>query len=336
MRSVPRPDALGLSRRGLLAAAFLACTAAPLRAREPRVFRIATGGISGTYYPVGNLVASVVNARPCGEGEGCGVPGLIAVVLSSRGSVANIEAIEAGQVESGFAQADIAHYAYRGEGPFAGRPMRRIRALARLYNESLHLVVMPDSGIVTLAQLPGKRLSLDEPGSGTLFDVRLLFEALGLTERDIRPVYVKPAVALSLMARNELDGFFLIAGYPAPSVVEATGRLAAGLVAVIGAAVERLLQRHPFFVRDVIPAGVYPAQPAVPTIGVGALWLVSADLEEELVHELARALFDPAARPLLDRGHPKGREIRLENALDSLSVPLHPGAERYYREHGLL
>ena len=329
-----------VDRRGVLAGLSALALSATAGDAPERLFRIGTGGIGGTYYPVGRLLAAVISGLHGGDGclgdAPCGVPGLAAVVRTSQGSIANIEALAAGRLESALAQADVAYFAFHGEGPFAGRPLRGFRALARLYDESLHLVVAPGSGIVTLAQIRGKRLSLDEEGSGTLWNVRLLLGSIGLLESAVRAVYVKAAEALDLLRRGELDGFFLMAGYPAASVSEATLALGARLVAVFGPGVDRLVARMPFLVHSVIPAGVYPGQPRIPTIGVGALWLVRADLDAELVYAITRALWDPRARGVLDAGHPKGREIRLERALRAISVPLHPGAERYYRERGLL
>ena len=333
----------GWSRRlllGGLAALPLTLPRGAARSQELRFFRIGTGGVAGTYYPVGNLIAGIISnppgARPCAKGGGCGVPGLVATVQSSEGSIANIRGIMDGSLDSGFVQADVAYEAYHGLGEFAGRPATRLRAIAKLYNESTHLLVRGDSAVRTVADIAGLRISLDEPGSGTLVDARLVLEAFGIDERRLEAVYVKPDIAVSMMRKERLDGFFVVAGYPTASVLEATGELGARLVPIKGEPVDRLIRRYPFFTYDLIPFGVYPRQPTVETIGVGALWLVSADLEEELVYAITRALWAPFARRLLDNGHPKGREIRLENALESLTVPLHAGAERYYREIGLL
>ncbi len=331
-----------LERRHLLAALLAAGIASPLRAQEPRLFRIATASLIGTYYAIGNLIAGIISsppgARTCEDREGrnCGVPGLIAVVESSAGSVANVEKIESGEVESGFVQADIAYEAYHGKGVFAGRPARRLRAIAKLYNESLHLLVARKAAVETVGDLRHKRISLGKEGSGTLVDARLVLEAFGLREADLEASHLRSDIALSAMRRGELDGFFLLAGYPAPVIVEATTTLDTRLVPIAGEPADRLIRRYPFFTLDLIPFGVYAHQPSVPTIGVGALWLVSAEIEDRLVYELTRSLWSERARRILDQGHPKGREIRLENALEGVTVPLHPGAERFYREHGLL
>lgn len=330
-------------RRALLAV-LLGSVLAPLPAgfaQQMRLFRIATGGLAGTYYPVGTLIAAVIGrppgGRPCGKGGSCGVPGLLALVQSSHGSVANVEAILAGQVESGFVQADVAWWAYRGEGPFSGRPpATELRAIAKLYNESVHLVAAATSGIDRVPDLAGRRVSLDEEGSGTLVDARLVLDAFGLSEDDLVVFHLKPGEAVGLMRRDGLDAFFVVAGYPTASVTEATRDLGARLIPIRGPEAADLVRRYPFFTYDLIPFDTYPGQPAVETIGVGALWVVRADLDEELVYGITQALFHPVSRAVLDRGHPRARDIRLETALEGVSIPLHPGAERYYREHGLL
>ncbi len=338
-----RAAAAGWSRRLFLAALGGSALLARGRrggAQELRFFRIGTGGVAGTYYPIGNLIAGIISnppgARPCDKGGSCGVPGLVATVQSSEGSIANIRGILDGSLDSGFVQADIAYDAYRGLGQFAGRPATGLRAIAKLYNESIHLLVRGDRAARGVPDIAGLRISLDEPGSGTLVDARLVLGAFGVEEGRLGGVYVKPDVAVSMMRKDRLDGFFIVAGYPTAAVTEATGELGARLVPIKGEPVDRLIRRYPFFTYDLIPFGVYPGQPTVETIGVGALWLVSARLEEELVYGITKALWAPFARRLLDNGHPKGREIRLENALESVSVPLHAGAERYYREIGVL
>ena len=150
-------------------------------------FRIATGGVNGTYYQIGAIIGNAISnptgSRPCSEGGSCGVPNLIAAAVSSDGSVANVEAIQNGEIESGFAQADVVHEAYLAEGTFRGRePMSKLRAIANLYAERMQLVVRTGLGINGVRDLVGKRVSLDEPGSGTLLITRLLLKANGVAE----------------------------------------------------------------------------------------------------------------------------------------------------------
>lgn len=335
----------GLARTvAAVAASALIGTAAPALAQDgEQVFlRIATGGVNGTYYPIGAIIGNAISnppgSRPCTQGGSCGVPNLIAAAVSSHGSVANVEAIEAGEVESGFAQADVVHDAYFARGTFAKRPpMSNLRVIANLYPERLQIVVAAGSGIRTVADLVGKRVSLDEPGSGTLLMARMLLKAHGIAESGLTAEYLKSGPAASRLQRGELDAFFLVAGVPTNVIVDLILDGTARLIPVEGKAVDKLLERHPYLTRTPIPADTYrPDDPEIPTIGVGAQWIVSAGMPEERAHAICRALWNDATRALLDSGHPAGQQIRLETALDGVEIPLHPGARRCYEELGRL
>jgi uncharacterized protein len=326
-----------------LAAAGLAAGGArrPGRADDPLFLRLGTGSLTGTYYPIGELIARAVSsppgARPCGEAGGCGVPGLILVVQTSKGSVENVAAIQSGEIESGFAQSDVAHWAFTGTRVFAGRPpMEALRALASLYLESVHLLAAPGSGIGSVADLRGRRVSLDVEGSGTLVDARLILAAFGLAVDEIRPVQAAPGRSIDMMTAGELDALFLVAGYPAATVSELVRELGAYLVPIAGPEVEALRREHRFLVPDTIPGGVYQGiEGATATLGVAALWLVAAGLDEDLVFRMTQALWHPASLKMLDEGHPKGDAISLADALRGVAVPVHPGAARFYRAHGV-
>ena len=332
-----------MAMRTLLAVALLALLGGTPagQTQEMRFFRIGTGGVAGTYYPIGGLIADIISnppgARPCNRGGSCGVPGLVAIAQSSNGSVANVNAIDAGELESGFVQSDVAYWAYAGTGIFEDQgKVENLRAIANLYPESIHIVARRDAGIATVRDLAGKRVSLDEPGSGTLVDARIILEAFGLSEEDLEASYIKSSPAVSMIGDNQLDAFFIVAGYPTASVVELASGAGADLVPIDGPEVEALLASHQFFAKDLIPAGTYEGIGATPTISVGAQWVVGAEVDEELVYGITKALWHENARMLLDDGHAKGHTITLETALDGIAIPLHPGAERYYREVGLL
>ena len=197
-------------RRSLLAGG-LALAALPARAQDVTFFRIVTGGTVGTYFPIGGLIASALSNPPgsrlCEEGGSCGVPGMVATSVASNGSVANVAAIASGSAQSGFVQSDIAYWAYSGTGIYEGRPkIDSLRAIANLFPESVHLVVRKGSGINSVRDLKGKKVSLDEAGSGTIVDARLILAAFGLGERDVQAKYI-PAqhVADSLKDGSILD-----------------------------------------------------------------------------------------------------------------------------------
>ena len=323
-----------------LAVLGVACAAA-LGAQEMRFFRIGTGGIAGTYYPIGGLIADIISnppgARPCERGGSCGVPGLVAIAQSSNGSVANVAGIQSGALESGFVQSDVAYWAYTGTGIYSDEErVDELRAIASLYPESVHLVARPGAGIDSVEDLAGKQVSLDEPGSGTLVDARIILDAFGLDEDDLEAVYLKPSPGVTTLREGSLDAFIMVAGYPTASVADLCRTDGCELVPIDGPEVDRLLRSYQFFTRDKIPAGVYEGVGETPTVSVPALWVTSAEIDEELIYGVTRALGHENARQLLDDGHARGRSIVLDQALEGIGIPLHPGAERFYREVGIL
>ena len=324
-----------------LAAAAVVTLGGIAAAQDMAFFRIGTGGTAGTYYPIGGLLANAISAppgsRPFEDGGACGVPGLVASALAANGSVANVNAIMGGTLESGFAQGDVAAWAYTGTGIWEGKPKaEKLRAIANLYPESIHLVASEASGIKSVADLKGKRVSLDEPGSGTLVDAQLILAAAGLTEKDITPEYLKPDQAADRMKDGAMDAFFFVGGYPAGAIAELASQHKVTIVPLDGDAATKVLENK-FFAKDTIPAGTYEGMAGdVPTIAVGAQWVTSADQTEELIYNITKALWNDATRAQLDAGHAKGKMIVKENATAGLGLPLHPGAERFYKEAGLL
>ncbi|MGF1592609.1 MAG: TAXI family TRAP transporter solute-binding subunit [Kiloniellaceae bacterium] len=321
-----------------LAGAWLA-GAGPAAAEQLSLFRIGTGGIGGTYYPIAGVVAQAISnpAGRCETGDTCGVPGLVAVAQSSSGSVANVKDIAAGRIESGFVQSDVAFWAYTGINAFEGDGRQTsLRAIANLYPESFHIVVRSDGAIREVRDLVGKRVALDEAGSGTLVGARLVLEAYGLTEQTLQVAYMKSDAAMERLVTGRLDAFFLVAGYPAKVVEWAAEQTGVRLVPVAGEEISALLEHNPFLQRDRIPAGTYDGVDTVETITVAAQWITRDDVDAETIYGVLEALWRSDARRLLDRGHAKGRTIRLETALDGIGIPLHDGALRFYREIGLL
>ncbi len=325
---------------GLFGAAGL-LGSGPAPAQDFTFFRIGTGGGGGTYYPVGGMVAHAIShppgSRPCAEGGSCGVPGLIALGQSSRGSVANVEAIVSGQIESGFVQSDIATWAYRGSGIYAETgSMRTLRAITSLYPESIHLVARKGAGIRAVGDLRGKRVALDERGSGTLVDAGIILEGFGIAVDDIDAIYVKSHQAIERIGKGELDAFFLVAGYPAAAIETLASGAGAELVPIVGRQADAIVRDHGFLAPAVIPAGTYEGIPETRTLALGAQWITREDVDAELIYQIVGALWNDTSRHLLDQGHAKGKEITLETALQGIAIPLHPGAKRYYREAGLI
>lgn len=304
-------------------------------------FQIATGGVDGTYYPLGTAIANAISrppgSRPCEEDEACGVKDLVAAAQSSSGSVDNVTSVENGRVSSAFAQADIVYAAYSATGPFAGQPpMTKLRAIAHLYPEVLHVLARKAAKVSNITDLVGKRVSIDEPGSGLLVMVRDIFKAYGIDENQMVASYLKPGPAVDMLAKDELDALFQISGMPNQLVATTAENNDIDLVTVNGPPVGKLLDRHRFLTRFVIPAGTYKGVGEVQTLSVGSQWIVSETLPEQLVYDICRVLWNQTTRKIIDEGHPQGRNVRLESALDGIAIPLHSGAERCYRDLGVL
>ena len=311
-------------------------------AQEMSFFRIGTGGTAGTYYPIGGLLANAISAPPgsraCEDGGACGVPGLVASALASNGSVANVNAIEGGTLESGFVQGDVAAWAQTGTGIWDGKPAAaKLRAIANLYPESIHLVASKASGIASVADLKGKRVSLDEPGSGTLVDAQIILDGAGLGEADITPEYLKPDQAADRMKDGAMDAFFFVGGYPAGAIAELASQHEVVIVPIDGELADKITTDYKFFAKDVVPAGTYEGQDAdVNTISVGAQWITSADQPEELIYGITKSLFNETTQKLFANGHAKGKFITLDSAVQGAGIPFHAGAEKFYKEAGKL
>ncbi|WBU58307.1 TAXI family TRAP transporter solute-binding subunit [Paracoccus sediminicola] len=333
---------LGAALAGLAAPAGLS---AQQRAAPPEAltfFRIGNGSTAGTYYPIGGIIAASISNPPggtgCEAGGDCGVPGLLASAVASAGSVENVEAVGSGRLESGFAQADVAFWAQTGTGNFAGLPpIENLRAIACLYPETLHIVARADAGISALSDLRGKRVSIDEPGSGTLVDARLVLDAAGLSDADITVLNLPATQAAAALRAGELDAFFFVGGYPAPAISQLAGQVDISLVPVDADIAAALTGQDSFFIADTVPERVYRGVSGeVTTLSVGALWITSEAQPDALIHAITRVLWNDNTMRQLRYGHPIGRRIRRENALQGVAIPLHPGAARYYREAGLL
>jgi uncharacterized protein len=310
-------------------------------AQQGQFFRIGAAATSGTFFEIGGVIAGAISkpagSPPCEHGGNCGVPGLVAVTQATQGSVENLRMVAAGQIESGIAQSDIVSWAYAGTGIFAADgPLKNLRAIASLFPESLQLVVRDDSAIQTLAELRGKHISLGQPASGTVADARVVLAAAGLTEKDMAAEYLRPGVAAANVKDGTLDGFFIIGGVPVPAIRDLAAETPIRLIPVEDDVLAKMRESSTSYRRSTIPSGTYPGISAeTPSIGFDALWIVSADAPDDLIYAITKALWNDATQRLLEARAPLGKQVRVEDALDGLSIPLHPGAKRFYREAGL-
>jgi TRAP transporter TAXI family solute receptor len=324
----------------LMAAALFASEPTRLLlAEEVKFIRIGTGPIGGTYFPVGGLIANIISGPPgsmaCEIGGSCGVPGLIAAAVSTQGSVENVQDIANHVVDLAMCQANIAHDAYTGTGPYAGKPVEALRAMANLFPEAVHVVVRGNDGIKSVGDLRSRRVSVGEENSGTLPTAKIVLRGFGLTLKDIKPFYERLARSIDMLAAGEIDALFMVGAEPITAIAHAADHAPIALLPITGRDAERILAAQPFFSKTAIPANIYSGVPATETIGVGAQLLVSAQTDANLVYAITRALWDSRNRKVLDSGNPNGRRIQRSLALDDLAVPLHPGARRYYLESGL-
>ncbi len=311
---------------------FLICPSVGF-AQASKLFRIGTGGKTGVYYPIGKLIAKGLT-RPVNGNTG--VPGCIGVAQSSAGSVENVKTIASGETEAGLVQADIAAQAYTSSGPFAGNSsVKTIRAVASLYPEKFQIVARRDAVVRQVTDLKGKRISLDEQGSGTLAVMKIILSAHGLTENDLEPVYLKPVFTKGKMISGELQGFVMMAGTPMEAVQVLSG-IGVSLVPIKRAIAEKINRQYPYLVPGSIPADVYSDVPETPTIQVHALLAVSSKMDEDYIYRITAELWNRHTLGLLQQGHGQGRSITRQTALIGISIPLHKGAKRFYREQGML
>jgi uncharacterized protein len=318
---VSRRDVLALTA-GLGALGFAGSSALA----QQRFFRIGTGGTGGTYYPVGGMIANAVSTDKINVSA-----------VATNGSVANVNGIIGGSMESGFSQADINAWAYTGTGLYEGKPkIEELRVIANLYPESVHVVVKKGAGIKSLADLKGKRVSIDEPGSGTIVNARALLAAYGVAEKDIRPEYLKQVQSAEKFKDGSLDAYFQTTGYPQGTLSELAATNGFELLPIEGAEREKIMAQYKFFIKDKIPDSVYKDVKGVETLAVGAQWTTTSKQPDDLVYEITKALWSDKTRTAMDAGHAKGKEIRKETALAGVGIPLHAGSEKYYKEIGLV
>jgi len=327
---------------GSLVTTMLTTTAAI--AQSPTFFRIGTGGAGGTYFPIGGTIANGISAppgsRPCDEGGQCGVPGLIAIAQSTTASVFNNAAVQNGELEAGMAAADVTRSMFLGEGKFEGKAHPKLRVVANLYPEDLHLVLPKGESIGSLADLADKRVGIAQAGSGTQVAVLQMLEAWGVTRDNMEEAELNNSQSAERLADGQLDAYFYAAGWPVAAMVQLSSTKGMSLHSFSDDDLAKINGIIPAYIPSEIPGGVYEGvDDTVKTPAVSALLVVSSDLDEELVYGITKALWNDNTRKLLDNGHAKGKQITAETALDgleALGVPFHDGAAKFYKEAGMM
>jgi hypothetical protein len=225
--------------------------------------------------------------------------------------------------------------AYAGKGPFTRGKVGNLRAIAKLYPEYLHVVVRGDLPIRSFADLRGRRVGLDTDGSGTRIMAQAVLPQVGLKLGDMTTRAITVSGAADQMRAGRIDAFAFTSGIPAESILRLADDTPLRLLSISPAIAARITKSgRPGLYSSTIPANIYGDNPATPTVATDALWVVAAEVDSDLVYQLVRSLWHPNNRRLLDAGHPVGRSMQPDAALNGLTIPLHPGAERYYREMG--
>ena len=316
---------------GALAAAATLAVAAPASAQEGTFITIGTGGVTGVYYPTGGAICRLVNRDRADHGIRCGVE-------STAGSVFNINAVRNDELEFGVAQSDWQYHAYQGSSRFEEQgAFEDLRAVFSVHPEPFTVVARADAGIETFEDLQGKRVNVGNPGSGQRGTMEVLMEAMGWTMDDFAVASELQAAEQSqALCDNNIEAMVYTVGHPSGSIQEATTACDAVLVDVSNDAVDMLVEENSFYRTATIPGGMYRGNDEdTQTFGVGATFVTSADVPEDVVYTVVSAVFEnlDQFRSL----HPAFANLDAETmATDSLSAPLHPGAERYFREAGLI
>ena len=283
-----------------------------------------TGGTGGTYYAFGAVLSQYVENF---AGTSC-------VAVSTDGSKANIQGIDAGDYQLGTVQSDVMAYAWNGTNTFAETgKISTFRVIGGLYAEAVQLITM-DANIKSVADLRGKSVSIGAPASGVYFNAIDVLTAAGLTIEDINPQYLSFNDSVDNLKDGKIAAAFVVAGAPTPAVVDLMTSKDAYLVPNDGEIAATVMESCPYYTEYTIPAGTYKGQDAdVKTITVKATLIVSADLDEDTVYNITKAIFDHAAD--IAKEHAKGAELTLANATEGMTAPFHAGAARYFAEKGI-
>ena len=289
--------------------------------------KIYTGGTGGTYYPLGTKLAELITKYSGGAIE--------ASAVTSGASVANARALKSGDAQLVFIQNDISYYAYKGLYMFKGDPVDIIRGVATLYPEIIQIVVRADSGIKSLSDLAGKKVVVGAQGSGTAVNAEQILKAAGIWDK-ITPVYADFRQGAQQLKLGQVDAVFLTAGIPTSAIVELSATVPVDLVEVSDSVLKKLHDKgYKFYVSVVVPKGTYKGMDGdVKTVAVKAMIACRSDLPEDVVYKITKILFEHLDE--LRQAHKRAEDVKLEKALDGMSVPLHPGAEKYYNEKGVI
>jgi hypothetical protein len=298
-------------------------------AQQRRLVTIASGWVVGVYYPLAGAMSRIAyNAKDLN---------IRATVESSGASVANAQLIGTGDADFALLQNDIAFYAHSGTvlAAFQGKPVKNMGGIFTIYPELVHVVATQASGVKSVRDLKGKRVVLGPQGSGTEQNALQVLEAHGLKEGDLgKAERIDAAAAADQLKDGRVDAAFFTTGLGSAVIVDTFISGKAVMVPVAGAEGEALRKKYPFYTLEKIPANTYKGQETeVATPAVMAMMVARADLPEDLVYRFTKAIFDDLKQ--FHAAHAAAKNLTLQTALAGMPIPLHPGAERFYREKGV-
>ena len=289
---------------------------------------IGTGGVTGVYYPTGGAICRLVNKMRKETGIRCSAE-------STGGSIYNINTLRAGELEFGVAQSDWQYHAYRGTSKFEeSGAFEGLRAVFSVHPEPVTIIARDDSGISNITDLKGKRVNIGNIGSGTRGTWEVIEEAMGWERSDLMLASeLKSAETGQAVCDNKIDSYFWLVGHPSALTQESLATCATHLVHAVAPEIDKLVAERPYYRVATVPAGMYNNQEDIKTFGVGATFVSSADVPDEVVYTVVKAVFDNFDQ--FKKLHPAfGNLKEAEMITDSLSAPLHPGAQKYYQERG--
>ena len=287
-------------------------------------FILATGGTSGTYYPFGGAMAQVWND---------GIEGMTVTAQATGASAENLRLIGKSEAEFAIVQNDVMDYAYQGIDLFEGEKVPNLATIGTLYPEVVQIAVSKDSGIKSIADFKGKRISVGAAGSGVEFNAKQVLEGYGLTFNDIKKSNLSFKESADGIQNGTLDGCFIVAGVPNAALQELAFTAGLELIPVDTATAKKIAGRYSFYTIETIPGGTYKGTDNdVQALAIKATLAVSAKLDEDTVYDMTKCLFENLDK--LGASHAKGKEVSIAQAVTGVSVPFHPGAVRYYKEKG--
>ncbi|MCM3090161.1 MULTISPECIES: TAXI family TRAP transporter solute-binding subunit [unclassified Cytobacillus] len=289
-------------------------------ADKPKFMSIVTGGTGGTYYPLGGSFAEIISDAT----------GIDTNAEVSGASAENMNTLKDGNAEIAFSQTDIASYAQDGKLMFEGAAVDNVSAIGTLYPETIQIVTTAKSGIKSVEDLKGKKVSIGAPGSGTAANAEQILEVHGIKLDDIKKQDLSFDESTAGIQDGTIDAAFVTAGTPTGAVEGLSATEDVVIVPIEQDKIDALIEKYPYYVQDEVPSGTYKLAEAVPTVAVQAMLVVSNDLSEDVVYDVTKAIFEN-----LDKvTHAKGKMIKAENAVKGTGIELHPGAKKYFDEKG--